>query len=71
MNWFRVIGAVISLIGAAFFFVAVRSMMPITNASAGIGAFRPIQPTELFLGAALVVLGLCIATIGGRLQKLK
>jgi hypothetical protein len=71
MHWFRVTGAVISLIGVAIFILAVRRIMPVTNGSAGIGAFSPFQPAELILGGALVVAGLFIAARGGRLQKLK
>lgn len=68
MNWFRVIGSIISPAGTGIFIVALLLSIPQGNASARIGV---INITGLFFGAILVLIGLCLTIIGGRYKKLQ
>ncbi len=68
MNWFRLIGGIVSLAGVGTFLLGIWRSIPRTNESAAIGV---IDITGLFFGAVLIVAGLSIAIIGGRSQKLQ
>jgi hypothetical protein len=63
MNWFRVIGVFIAVIGAGIFILFLWRSMPVTNSNAGVGT---VPVTALLFGILLFAVGLIVAFTGGR-----